>query len=71
MIAAWKGHLSIVAELIRASAQIDAQDQVYNLYTLLCLVSWYNPRFITMSCICTSLEATCEYRHKASKVYGN
>ena len=40
MIAAWRGHSSIVAELVRAGAQIDAQDQVYNLYVLLCLVSW-------------------------------
>ena len=32
MVAAWKGHSSIVAELVRARAQIqiDAQDQVYN-----------------------------------------
>ena len=28
MIAAWRGHSSIVAELVRAGAQIDAQDQV-------------------------------------------
>ena len=29
MIAAWRGHSSIVAELVRAGAQIDAQNQVY------------------------------------------
>ena len=28
MIAAWRGHSSIVTELVRAGAQIDAQDQV-------------------------------------------
>ena len=28
MIAAWRGHSSIVAELVRAGAQLDAQDQV-------------------------------------------
>ena len=28
MIAAWRGHSSIVAELVRAGAQVDAQDQV-------------------------------------------
>ena len=42
MIAAWRGHSSIVTELVRAGAQIDAQDQVYNLYALLYLVSWYS-----------------------------
>ena len=71
MIAAWRGHSSIVAELVReAGAQIDARDQVYNLYALLCLVFWYNPRFIACI-ICTSLEAPREYRHEASKVYVN
>ena len=30
MVAAWKGHSSTVGELVRARAQIDAQDQVYN-----------------------------------------
>ena len=29
MIAAWRGRSSTVAELVRAGAQIDAQDQVY------------------------------------------
>jgi hypothetical protein len=29
MIAAWRGHSSIVTELVRAGAQVDAQDQVY------------------------------------------
>ena len=28
MIAAWRGYSSIVAELVRAGAQIDVQDQV-------------------------------------------
>ena len=36
MIAAWRGHSSIVAELVRAGAQIDALDQVYNLY--ICII---------------------------------
>ena len=30
MLAAWRGYSSIVEELIRAGAQIDAKDQVYN-----------------------------------------
>ena len=30
MIAAWRGYSSTVAELVRAGAQIDAQDQVYS-----------------------------------------
>ena len=30
MIAAGRGHSSTVAELVRAGAQIDAQDQVYS-----------------------------------------
>ena len=38
MIAAGRGHSSIVAELVRAGAQIDAQDQVYiAAYMALCV----------------------------------
>ena len=39
MVAAGKGHSSIVAELVRAGAQIDAQDQVYN-YVAMCVFSF-------------------------------
>ena len=37
MIAAWRGHLSIVTELVRAGAQIDTQDQVYDLCVCVCV----------------------------------
>ena len=63
MIAAWRGHSLIVAELVRVGAQIDAQDQVYNSFTV-CVIYyiWFlgNPRFITS----IILEAPREYQHE-------
>ena len=44
MIAAWRGHSSIVAELVRAGVQVDAQDQV----TAACVCVY--------TCVCTSTE---------------
>ena len=40
MIAAGKGHSSIVAELVKARAQIDAQDQVAA-YMRVCVCVWF------------------------------
>ena len=55
MIAAWGGHSSTVAELVRAGAQIDVQDQVYYSCICVCVCVWFlgNPRLVAT---CASLE---------------
>ena len=37
MIAAWRGHSSVVTELLQAGAKIDAKDQVTVCVHMLCM----------------------------------
>ena len=57
MVATWRGHSPTVGELVRAGAQIDAQDQVY-IQLCVCVCEWWQPVYVYVydDCVCVVQE---------------